>query len=252
MTQTQNRYISTFSSKLSHNLSYALPPPNPPLRQLSYLTHDVTDSLTSTCHHQPHVHHATHTSRSPSRGMLSPPIHQHFHRQHATRPATWPHKMTDVATYPLSKSFTNAGISTFVGMHPPTTINHHLNPPYANSATTPCHRHIATTISPQVLRNVTNMSPVCHHGQTCIRHRLDKWYQEGIGALIMGNLAITRQPPFQPILAHGMQLLCHRHVSELSPDTYRTVTIFTLGITLVYNKFRIKKRTKAGIKCVSK
>lgn len=181
------------------------------------------------------------------RGMHTPPIYHHFHRQHATRPATGLHEMTLLATSSLSKPFTNAGISTFVRMHPPTTINHHLNPPYANSATTPCHRHIATTISPQVLRNVTNMSPVCHYSQAYIRHRLDKWYQEGMGAWIMGNLAITRQPPFQPILAHGMQLLCHRHVSELSPDTYRTVTIFTHGITLVYNKFRIKLERKQGL-----
>ena len=186
----------------------------------------------------------THTIRSPSRGMRSPPIHHHFHRQHATRPATWPHTMTLSAIFPLHQPFTNAGISTFTVMHPPTTTNHHHNPPLAPTFTTQCYHHIATTISPQVLRNVTNMSPVCHYSQTYIRHRLDKWYQEVMDALFMGNLGITRQPPFQPILAHGMQLLCHRHVSELSPDTYRTVTIFTHGITLVYNEFRIKSERK--------
>lgn len=167
--------------------------------------------------------------------MHTPPIHHHFHRLHATRPATWPHKITLLATSSLTRPLTNAGISTFWGMHPPTTTNHHFNPPLARTFTTLRHRHIAPTISPQVLHTVTNMSPLCHPGQTRVRHRLDKWYQLGMDSGFMGNFATTRLPPHPHTLATEMQRQGHRTVSGLSPHTYWPVTVFTHGITLVYN-----------------
>lgn len=129
---------------------------------------------TDAVNHNVHRHHIR---RLPSRWMRSPPIHHHFHRQHATRPATWPHMMTRSSMFPLYQPFIKAGISTFSGMHPPTTTNHRHNLPLALTFTTLRYHHIATTTSPQVLRIVTNLSPLCHHYQTGNRHHLDKWYQ---------------------------------------------------------------------------